>query len=73
MRSSEQNVSKKRIAHFSEIEDEIERSQADAVVLSAGCPMCHRVVVAAQREIESRGVPTVVVTVVPETLLPSLS
>jgi len=48
------------------IGQEIERSQADAVVLTGGCPFCHRVVVAVQREIELRGVPTVVITVRPE-------
>src|SRR6185437_5594588 len=29
----------------------IERSRADAVLLTAGCPLCHRTVVAIQREI----------------------
>jgi hypothetical protein len=28
--------------------------------------VCHRVIVAAQREIEARGIPTVLITVVPE-------
>ena len=28
--------------------------------------MCHRVIVAAQREIEAKGIPTVLITVVPE-------
>ncbi len=28
--------------------------------------MCHRVIVAVQREIEARGIPTVLITVVPE-------
>ena len=45
---------------------DIERSQADAVLLTAGCPVCHRVIVAAQREIEATGLPTVLITVVPE-------
>ncbi len=44
----------------------IERSQADAVLLTAGCPLCHRTVVAIQREIEMRGVPTVLITLVPD-------
>ncbi len=44
----------------------IERSDADAVLLTAGCPLCHRVVVAIQREIEMVGIPTVLITVVPE-------
>lgn len=45
---------------------EIERSQADAVVVTGGCPFCHRVAVVIQREIEMRGVPTVLITVAPE-------
>lgn len=49
-----------------QIANEIERSQAEAVVLTAGCPFCHRVIVAAQREIEAKGIPTVLITVVPE-------
>jgi D-proline reductase (dithiol) PrdB len=49
-----------------EIAAEIERSQADAVLLTAGCPFCHRVIVAAQREIEAKGIPTVLITVVPQ-------
>jgi D-proline reductase (dithiol) PrdB len=48
------------------IASEIERSQAEGVVLTGGCPFCHRVVVAVQREIEAKGIPTVVITVVPE-------
>jgi D-proline reductase (dithiol) PrdB len=48
------------------IADEIERSQADAVLLTGGWPVCHRVIVAAQREIEAKGIPTVLITVVPE-------
>ncbi len=28
--------------------------------------MCHRVIVAAQREIEAKGIPTVLITVMPE-------
>ena len=44
----------------------IERSDADAVVLTAGCPLCHRTVVAIQREIEMVGIPTVLITLVPE-------
>ncbi len=41
----------------------ISRSQADGVILTAGCPLCHRVVVAIQREIEMIGIPTVLITV----------
>lgn len=48
------------------IANEIERSQAEGVVLTGGCPFCHRVVVAVQREIEAKGIPTVVITVLPE-------
>src|SRR6266481_8698851 len=44
---------------------EIERSQAEGVVLTGGCPVCHRVVVAVQREIEAKGIPTVIITAVP--------
>jgi D-proline reductase (dithiol) PrdB len=44
----------------------IERSRADAVVLTAGCPLCHRTVVAIQREIEMRGLPTVLITLAPQ-------
>jgi len=44
----------------------IERSNADAVIMTAGCPLCHRTVVAIQREIEMRGLPTVLITLVPE-------
>lgn len=45
---------------------EIERSQADAVVLTGGCPLCHRVITVAQREIEAKGIPTVLITVSPD-------
>ncbi len=44
----------------------IERSRADAVILTAGCPLCHRTVVAIQREIEMLGLPTVLITLVPQ-------
>ncbi len=42
------------------------RSKADGVILTAGCPLCHRVVVAIQREIEMVGIPTVLITVAPD-------
>jgi D-proline reductase (dithiol) PrdB len=42
------------------------RSKADAVVLTAGCPLCHRVVCAIAREVEMVGIPTVLITVAPE-------
>jgi D-proline reductase (dithiol) PrdB len=48
------------------IANEIERSQAEGVLLTGGCPFCHRVIVAVQREIEAKGIPTVSITVVPE-------
>jgi D-proline reductase (dithiol) PrdB len=48
------------------IASEIERSQADAVVLTGGCPACHRVIGVVQREIEARGIPTVMITVSPD-------
>src|SRR3954464_6520080 len=48
------------------IANEIERSQADAVVLTGGCPACHRVIGVVQREIEARGIPTVMITVSPD-------
>ncbi len=51
-----------------QIANEIDRgSRADAVILTGGCPnVCHRTVVAVQREIEMRGIPTVLITVSPE-------
>lgn len=51
-----------------QIADEIDKgSRADAVVLTGGCPnVCHRTIVAVQREIEMRGIPTVLITVSPE-------
>ena len=50
------------------IANEIDRgSRADAVILTGGCPgVCHRTVVVVQREIEMRGIPTVLITVSPE-------
>ncbi len=44
----------------------IDRSNADGVILTAGCPLCHRTVVSIQREIEMKGIPTVLITLVPE-------
>ncbi len=51
-----------------EIAEEINHgSGADAVILTAGGPeICHRTIVAVQREIELRGIPTVLITVAPE-------
>ncbi len=42
------------------------RSKADGVILTAGCPLCHRVVCAIAREVEMAGIPTVLITVAPE-------
>jgi hypothetical protein len=42
------------------------RSKADGVILTAGCPLCHRVAGAIAREIEMTGIPTVFITVAPE-------
>lgn len=44
----------------------ISRSQADGVILTGGCPLCHRVSTIIQREIEMTGIPTVLITVAPE-------
>jgi D-proline reductase (dithiol) PrdB len=51
-----------------QIANEIDRgSRADLVVLTGGWPsVCHRTVVAVQREIEMKGIPTVLITVSPE-------
>ena len=51
-----------------EIANEIDKgSRADAVILTGGCPgVCHRTIVVVQREIEMRGIPTVLITVSPE-------
>lgn len=42
------------------------RSKADGVILTAGCPLCHRVVAIIAREIEMVGIPTVLISVAPE-------
>ena len=51
-----------------EIANDIDRtSRADAVVLTGGCPsVCHRTISVVQREIEMKGIPTVLITVSPE-------
>lgn len=51
-----------------EIANEIDKgSRADVVVLTGGCPgVCHRTIVAVQREIEMKGISTVLITVSPE-------
>jgi D-proline reductase (dithiol) PrdB len=51
---------------FPEIADKVERSKTKLVVLTAGCPeTCHRTVSNMAREIESRGVPTVIISASP--------
>jgi len=42
------------------------RSKADGVILTAGCPLCHRVVAIIAREVEMVGIPTVLISVAPE-------
>jgi len=51
-----------------EIANDIDKtSRADAVVLTGGCPsVCHRTISVVQREIEMKGIPTVLITVSPE-------
>jgi D-proline reductase (dithiol) PrdB len=50
-----------------EIANQIDKtSRADAVVLTGGCPsVCHRTIAVVQREIEMKGIPTVLITVSP--------
>jgi D-proline reductase (dithiol) PrdB len=51
---------------YPEIADKIERSKTKLVVLTAGCPeTCHRSIGNLAREIESRGVPTVIISASP--------
>jgi D-proline reductase (dithiol) PrdB len=51
-----------------EIANDIDKtSRADVVVLTGGCPsVCHRTISVVQREIEMKGIPTVLITVSPE-------
>jgi hypothetical protein len=52
---------------FPQLVREVERSGADAVLVTAGCPgVCHRSAVTLQRAIEMRGLSTVAITVSPE-------
>src|ERR1700686_31068 len=44
----------------------ISRSKADGVVLTGGCPLCHRVSAIIQREIEMTGIPTVFFILLPQ-------
>ena len=51
---------------FPEIADKVERSKTKLVVMTAGCPeTCHRTIATLAREIEARGVPTIVITASP--------
>ncbi len=51
---------------FPEIADKIERSKTKLVLLTAGCPeTCHRTIANLAREIEARGVPTLIITASP--------
>lgn len=48
---------------FPEIADRVERSKTKLVLLTAGCPeTCHRSIANCAREIEARGVPTLIIT-----------
>lgn len=51
---------------FVELADRIERSKAKLVLLTAGCPeTCHRSIGNLAREIEARGVPTLILSASP--------
>ncbi|HXG58838.1 MAG TPA: glycine/sarcosine/betaine reductase selenoprotein B family protein [Thermoanaerobaculia bacterium] len=51
---------------FPEIADRIERSRTKLVLLTAGCPeTCHRSIGNLAREIEARGVPTLIISASP--------
>jgi len=51
---------------FPDIADKIERSKTKLVLLTAGCPeTCHRSIANLAREIESRGVPTIIISASP--------
>lgn len=51
---------------FPEIADRIERSRTKLVLLTAGCPeTCHRTIANLAREIEARGVPTMIISASP--------
>ena len=51
---------------FPEIADKIERSKTKLVLMTAGCPeTCHRTIGNLAREIEARGVPTLIITASP--------
>lgn len=51
---------------FPEIADKVERSKTKLVVMTAGCPeTCHRSIGNLAREIEARGVPTIIISASP--------
>jgi D-proline reductase (dithiol) PrdB len=51
---------------FPEIADKIERSKTKLVLLTAGCPeTCHRSIGNMAREIEARGIPTLIISASP--------
>ena len=51
---------------FPEIADKIERSRTRLVILTAGCPeTCHRSIGNMAREIEARGIPTLILSASP--------
>lgn len=51
---------------FVEIADKVERSKTKLVLLMAGCPeTCHRSIGNMAREIEARGVPTIIISASP--------
>ncbi len=51
---------------FPEIADKIERSKAKVVLMTAGCPeTCHRSIANLAREVESRGIPTLIISASP--------
>jgi len=51
---------------FPELADKIERSKTKLVLLTAGCPeTCHRTIGNLAREIEARGVPTLIISASP--------
>jgi D-proline reductase (dithiol) PrdB len=51
---------------FPEIADKVERSKTKLVLMTAGCPeTCHRSIANLAREIEARGVPTLILSASP--------
>jgi D-proline reductase (dithiol) PrdB len=51
---------------FPEIADKVERSKTKLVLLTAGCPeTCHRSIANIAREIEARGIPTLIISASP--------